>query len=245
MTLKGKVALVTGASRGIGAGIAQRLAKDGAKVIVNYQTSQEKADGLVATIKAGGGEARAVKADMSNLEEIKVLVEQTIATFGQLDILVNNAGWADFKGLFEITPEHVQKQLDLNVTGLVFATQYAAAHMQEGGRIINISSISAKGGNGGGVYGATKAAVNALTKSFAAELGPKGITVNAIAPGVIETDLYFEAGLDQLKDAIIASTPLGRTGQPSDIAGVAAFLASDDASWMTGEVVQNSGGRLM
>lgn len=245
MKLKGKVALVTGASRGIGAGIAERLAKDGAKVVVNYQANKEKADAVVSSIEAQGGEARAMKADLSSLEEIEALVEQTVETFEQLDILVNNAGWADFKGLFDITPEHVQRQLDLNVTGLIFVTQYAASHMQEGGRIINISSISAKGGNGGGVYGATKAAVNALTKSFAAELGPKDITVNAIAPGVIETDLYVEAGLDKLKDAIIAATPLGRTGQPSDIAGVAAFLASDDASWMTGEIVQNSGGRLM
>ncbi len=245
MTLEGKVALVTGAARGIGASIAERFAEEGARVVVNYRSSKEKADALVSRVEEGGGEARALKADVSRLEEVKTLIKQTVETFGRLDMLVNNAGWAEFKPLADITPEHVRKHLDLNVTGLIFATQHAAKHMTAGGRVINISSVAAKGGPGGAVYGATKAAVNALTKTFAKELGPKGVTVNAVAPGAVETDLYVEVGLEGRKDAVIAETPLGRVGQPKDVASAVLFLASEEGSWITGEILQVSGGRAM
>lgn len=245
MKLMGKVALITGASRGIGAAVAERFAAEGAKVAVNYRSSVAKANEVVGRIRAAGGEARAFQADMSDLDATQRLVSETVDAFGQLDILVNNAGRAEFRGLADITPEHVRQHLDLNVTGLIFATQHAVKRMGEGGRIVNLSSIAARGGPGGGVYGATKAAVNTLTKSFAKELGPKGITVNAVAPGAVETDMYVEVGLAERKSAIEAETPLGRVGVPGDVASAVLFLASEEASWVTGEIFQVSGGRWM
>lgn len=243
--LAGRTALVTGASRGIGAGIAERLAAEGAKVAVNYRSNEAKANELVARIEAEGGEALALKADVGELAEVETLVRRAVDAFGGLDILVNNAGWADFKPLGEITEDHIHKLLNLNVTSLIFAAQHAVKHMKGGGRIINISSVAAKGGANIGVYGAAKAAVIALTKSFAAELGPRGVTVNSVAPGAIHTDLYVESGLSQLEEAIIQDTPLGRIGTPFDVAEAVAFLASEGAGWITGEVVQVSGGRAM
>lgn len=245
MKLKGKVALITGASRGIGAQIAKDFAKQGAKVVVNYHNNQQKADVIVAEIVKQGGLAIAVQADVSQQSGIDTLVKQTCVAFGGVDILVNNAGWATLERLQDITLDDTKKQFELNVFGPIFLTQKVSAIMPQGGVIINVSSIAAKGGAGGSIYCATKAAINTLTKCYAAELGDKGIRVNAIAPGAVETDLYIEAGLVKREAEIIAQTPLKRLGQPHDIASLALFLASEDSSWITGEVIQISGGRFM
>jgi 3-oxoacyl-[acyl-carrier protein] reductase len=243
--LKGKIALITGASRGIGAQIAKDFAKQGAKVVVNYHHNREKADAVVAEITQHGELAIAVKADVSQQSGIDYLVKQACAAFGGVDILVNNAGWATLERLQDITLDDTKKQFELNVFGPIFLTQKVSAIMAKGSVIINLSSIAAKGGAGGSIYCATKAAMNTLTKCYAAELGDKGIRVNAIAPGAVETDLYVEAGLVKREAEIIAQTPLKRLGQPQDIASLALFLASDDSSWITGEVIQISGGRFM
>lgn len=245
MKLQNKVAIVTGGSRGIGASIAKEFASQGAKVVVNYLNSQEKADAIVADIIEQGGLAVAVQADVSQLSGIDYLVKQACETFGGIDILVNNAGWATLERLQDITIDDTKKQFELNVFGPIFLTQKVSAIMQTGSVIINISSIAAKGGAGGSIYCATKAAINTLTKCYAAELGEKGIRVNAIAPGAVETDLYIEAGLFKREDEIIGQTPLKRLGQPHDISSLALFLASEDSSWITGEVIQISGGRFM
>ncbi|MFT4747428.1 MAG: 3-oxoacyl-[acyl-carrier protein] reductase [Congregibacter sp.] len=245
MKLQNKVAIVTGGSRGIGAAIACEFASQGAKVVVNYLNSQEKADAVVANIIEQGGLALAVQADVSQLSGIDHLVNQACEAFGVVDILVNNAGWATLERLQDITFDDTKKQFELNVFGPIFLTQKISAIMPSGSVIINISSIAAKGGAGGSIYCATKAAINTLTKCYAAELGEKGIRVNAIAPGAVETDLYIEAGLAKREAEIIGQTPLKRLGQPDDIASLALFLASEDSSWITGEVIQISGGRFM
>ncbi|MFT5677058.1 MAG: 3-oxoacyl-[acyl-carrier protein] reductase [Paraglaciecola sp.] len=245
MKLKGKVALITGASRGIGAQIAKDFAKQGAKVVVNYHNNQEKADALVTDIIKQGGVAIAIQADASQESGIDKLLKQTLVAFGGVDILVNNAGRAKLDRLQDITSEDIKKQFELNVYGPIFLTQKVSLIMPKGSVIINVSSIAAKGGAGGSIYCATKAAINTLTKCYAAELGDKGIRVNAIAPGAVETDLYIEAGLVNRETEIIAQTPLKRLGQPHDIASLALFLASEDSSWITGEVIQISGGRFM
>jgi 3-oxoacyl-[acyl-carrier protein] reductase len=245
LKLKGKVALITGASRGIGAQIAKDFAKQGAKVVVNYHNNQEKADALVTDIIKQGGVAIAIQADASQESGIDKLLKQTLVAFGGVDILVNNAGRAKLDRLQDITSEDIKKQFELNVYGPIFLTQKVSLIMPKGSVIINVSSIAAKGGAGGSIYCATKAAINTLTKCYAAELGDKGIRVNAIAPGAVETDLYIEAGLVNRETEIIAQTPLKRLGQPHDIASLALFLASEDSSWITGEVIQISGGRFM
>jgi 3-oxoacyl-[acyl-carrier protein] reductase len=245
MKLQDKVAIVTGGSRGIGASIAREFASQGAKVVVNYLNSQEKADVIVADIIKQNGLAIAVQADVSQQSGIDTLVEQACTAFGGVDILVNNAGWATLERLQDITLADTKKQFELNVFGPIFLTQKVSAIMPTGSVIINISSIAAKGGAGGSIYSATKAAMNTLTKCYAAELGDKGIRVNAIAPGAVETDLYIEAGLFKREAEIIEQTPLKRLGQPDDIASLALFLASEDSSWITGEVIQISGGRFM
>jgi 3-oxoacyl-[acyl-carrier protein] reductase len=245
MKLKNKVAVVTGSSRGIGAAIACEFASQGAKVVVNYLSSQEKADAVVADIIKQGGLAIAVQADVSQLSGIDHLVKQACEAFGGIDILVNNAGWATLEHLQDIAFDDTKKQFELNVFGPIFLTQKISAIMPIGSAIINISSIAARGGAGGSIYSATKAAINTLTKCYAAELGEKGIRVNGIAPGAVETDLYIEAGLAKREAEIIGQTPLKRLGQPSDIASLALFLASEYSSWITGEVIQISGGRFM
>jgi 3-oxoacyl-[acyl-carrier protein] reductase len=245
MKLQNKVAIVTGGSRGIGACIAQEFASQGAKVVVNYLNNQEKAEVIVADIIKQGGLAIAVQADVSQLSGIDYLVKQACEAFGGVDILVNNAGWATLERLQDITLEDTKKQFELNVFGPIFLTQKVSAIMPTGSVIINISSIAAKGGAGGSIYCATKAAINTLTKCYAAELGEKGIRVNAIAPGAVETDLYIEAGLFKREAEIIEQTPLKRLGQPDDIASLALFLACEESSWITGEVIQISGGRFM
>ncbi len=238
-----KTAIVTGASRGIGAGIAKRLAQDSVQVVVNYSRSVEAAAQVVASITEQGGAAFAVQADMSDLEQIRDLFVQTRKRFGSVDILVNNAAIATPNGIAAITPEEYDQQFVLNVRGVLFAMQEAAGHMTDGGRIINISSGAATACPPMmGVYNASKAAVDALTKTFAVELGSRQITVNAVAPGFTESDMLRGIMSEEMLPGIIANTPLGRLGTPEDIADVVAFLASEKARWITGQVIGVSGG---
>ena len=244
--LAGKVAVVTGASKGIGAAIAEHLAAEGAAVVVNYSSSKAGADAVVERIKKRDGRAVAVQANLSNPSEIPKLFAETKKAFGRLDILVNNAGVYEFAPLEQITPEHFRKQYDLNVLGLLLTTQEAVKYFgPEGGSVINLSSIAATSAPPtGSVYSGTKAAVNAITKSLASELGPRKIRVNAINPGMVETEGLHGAGLGEsdFRKTIEAQTPLGRIGQPDDIAPAAVFFASQDSKWITGETLYISGG---
>jgi|SRR5579871_902854 len=243
--LNGKVAIVTGASKGIGAGIAEDLAKEGATVVVNYATSGKQAEELVERIQAGGGKAKAIRADVSKPNEAKRLVDQTVKEFGKIDILVNNAGVYEFKPLTEVTEQHFSRIFDLNVKGLLFATQAATnAFGDQGGAVINISSMASVGAlPNSSVYSATKAAVDSFTRVLAAELGPKNTRVNSVLPGPVETEGARDlAEWDWLLKNIVPQTPLGRVGQPHDIATVVSFLASDDAQWITGQVIPVAGG---
>jgi 3-oxoacyl-[acyl-carrier protein] reductase len=244
--LKGKVAVVTGASKGIGAAIAEHFAAEGAAVVVNYASSKSSADAVVARIKQKEGKAIAVQADVSNADAIRRLFAEAKKAFGQVDILVNNAGIYDFKPLEAITEEHFHRQFNLNVLGLLLATQEVAKQFgPTGGNIINISSVAATlAPPTASVYSATKAAVNAITKSLAQELGPRKIRVNSINPGMVESEGLHAAGIAEsdFRKQVEAQTPLGRIGQPADIAPAAVFLASDDSSWITGESLYISGG---
>lgn len=240
-----KTALVTGASRGIGACIAKRLAKDGYAVIVNYRSNRSKADDVCEAIRGQGGIAIAVQADVSTLAGCRALVAAAMSEYGRLDVLVNNAGWARRAPLSQIDPDTMRQQLAINIEGLILMSQAAAPEMGSGGRIVNITSIAAAGGPEFTVYGATKAAGNAITRSLAHELGPQGITVNAVAPAAVETDLYFEVGLDQFRAMSLENTPLGVEGTSEDIAGAVAFFASPDAGWITGQVLQVCGGKSL
>jgi 3-oxoacyl-[acyl-carrier protein] reductase len=244
--LTGKVAVVTGASKGIGAGIAEELAKDGASVIVNYATSAQGADAVVAKIKAAGGKAKAVRADVSKPAEAKQLIDSAVSEFGKIDILVNNAGVYEFLPLQQITEQHFDRMFDLNVRGLLFATQAAAGAIgEQGGAIINIGSMASQAPPpAASVYSATKAALDAITRSLAAELGPRKILVNAVLPGPVETEgvqAMGNGGGDFIAQ-LVSRTPLGRIGQPRDIATVVSFLASDDAGWITGQIIPAAGG---
>jgi 3-oxoacyl-[acyl-carrier protein] reductase len=244
--LQGKVALVTGASKGIGAAIARELAARGAAVAVNYSNSKAGADKLVAEIKAAGGKAVAVQANVADPKAIGPLVDAVVAEFGPIDILVNNAGVYEFGPLEQITPEHFHKQFDLNVLGLLLTTKEAVAHFNpKGGSIINIGSVVGRMTfPNGAVYGATKGAVDSITVSLSKELGPKGIRVNALNPGLIETEGTHTAGFigSEFSTGAAKQTPLGRIGQPQDVAAVAAFLASADSGWITGQTIYASGG---
>jgi 3-oxoacyl-[acyl-carrier protein] reductase len=244
--LAGKVAVVTGASKGIGASIAKHLAAEGAAVVVNYASSKSAADEVVSEINRKGGKAIAVKADVAKKTGIDYLFAETKKAFGAADILVNNAGVYEFLPLEQITEEHFHKQFNLNVLGLVLATQEAVRHFgPNGGNIINISSVvSTLAPATGSVYSATKSAVDAVTKSLAKELGPRKIRVNAINPGMIETEGFHAAGIagSDFQKNVEAGTPLGRIGQPQEIGTVAVFLASDDSGWITGETMQVAGG---
>lgn len=243
--LKGKVAVVTGASKGIGAEIAEDLAKEGAAVVVNYASSGKQADELVKKIKAAGGQAKAIHADVSKPAEAKQLVDQTVAEFGKLDILVNNAGVYEFKPLADVNEQHFDRIFDLNVKGLLFATQAATnAFGDRGGTVINISSVASIGAvPNSSVYSATKAAVDSFTRVLAAELGPKKTRINSVLPGPVETPgTQNIAEWDWFKQNIVPQTPLGRVGVPRDIAPVVSFLASDDAQWITGQVIPVAGG---
>ncbi len=244
--LSGKVAIVTGASKGIGAAIAKHLADDGAAVVVNYSSSKEGADRVVAEIKSQGGKAIAVQANVAKKAEIERLFSEAKKAFGTLDILVNNAGIYEFSPLESVTEEHFHKQFNLNVLGLILASQEAAKHFgPAGGSIVNISSVASTARfPTAAVYCATKAAVDAVTRSLATELGPRKIRVNSINPGMVETEGVHAAGIAEsdMRKQTEAQTPLGRIGQPGDIAPAVAFLASADAAWITGETLFISGG---
>ncbi len=246
-TLKGKVAVVTGASKGIGASIAEHLAAEGAFVVVNYSTSKSGADALVARITEKGGKAISVQADVSKPRDITRLFAETKAAYGKLDILVNNAGIYEFTPLESVTPEHFHKQFDLNVLGLLLTTQEAVKLIGDsGGSIVNISSIVGPMPiQTASVYSATKAAVDALTVALSKELGPKKIRVNSLNPGMVETEGLHSAGFDEsdFRKMIEAQTPLGRIAQPQDIARAAVFFASDDAGWVTGQTLILAGGQ--
>ena len=246
MKLKGKVAVVTGASKGIGAGIATQLAAEGAAVIVNYSSSKDAADRVVGAITKSGGKAIAVQANMSKPADIQRLFTETKKAFGRLDVLVNNAGIYEFGPLEQISPEHFHKHFDLNVLGLLLATQEAVKLMgPEGGSIINISSVvSTYAPPNTAVYSGTKGAVDSITRSLAKELGPRKIRVNAISPGRVETEGLHAAGIAEsdFRKQVEATIPLGRIGQPQDIAPAAIFLASSDSGWLTGEMLYISGG---
>ncbi|HLP02728.1 MAG TPA: glucose 1-dehydrogenase [Opitutaceae bacterium] len=245
--LAGKTALVTGASKGIGAAIAKHLAAAGAQVVVNYSSSKAGADQVVAAITAAGGKAVALRADVSNPAEAERLVAETQAAFGRLDILVNNAGVYEFGPLAAITPEHFHRQFDLNVLGLLLVTQAAAKRFPDtGGSVVNISSVASQSAiPNASVYSATKGAVDTITRSLAAELGPRKIRVNALNPGMVETEGTHTAGVigSDFQKQVETTTPLGRIGQPDDIGPVAVFLASDDSRWVTGEILRVSGGQ--
>lgn len=244
--LNGKVAVVTGASKGIGAAIAEHLAAEGAAVVVNYATSKAGADAVVERITAKGGKAVAVQGNVAQQADITRLFEETKKTFGKLDVLVNNAGVYEFLPLDAITPDHFHRQYNLNVLGLLLTTQEAVKHFNgDGGSVINIGSIvGSMPLPNAAVYSSTKAAVDAITIALSQELGARKIRVNALNPGLVETEGVHSAGFMQSEfpAEIKAKTPLGRIGQPQDIARAAVFLASDDAQWINGQQIVASGG---
>lgn len=243
--LEGKVAVVTGASKGIGAAIAKALAKEGAAVVVNYASSQAGAEAVVEAIVAGGGRAVAVQGDVSKAAEAQGLVEAAVERFGRLDVLVNNSGVYEFAPIADVTEAQYRRLFDVNVLGVLLATQAAARHLGEGGSVVNISSaVVSITPPMSAVYTGTKGAVNAITGVLAKELAPRGIRVNVVSPGYVVTEGTHTAGIagSEMEAGFVAQTPLGRAGQPGDIAGVVAFLASDDARWVTGEEITASGG---
>ncbi|HUJ41634.1 MAG TPA: glucose 1-dehydrogenase [Candidatus Acidoferrales bacterium] len=243
--LNGKVAVVTGASKGIGAAIAAELAREGAAVVVNYSSSAAQADAVVKKIHSAGGKAKAVRADLSRPGDAKKLMDAALAEFGRLDILVNNAGRYEFVPLANITEKHFDETFALDVKGVLFATQAAAGAFDgRGGSVVNMSSLaSIANAATASVYSAAKAAVDALTRTLAAELGPRKIRVNSVLPGPVETEGTANMqNFQQFRDAMIPRTPLGRVGTPGDIASVVTFLASDDSAWITGQSIQAAGG---
>lgn len=245
--LTGKVAVVTGASKGIGAEVARQLGAAGAAVVVNYASDKAGARRVVDAIEAGGGRAVAVQADLGKPAEVKRLFAEADKAFGpKLDVLVNNAGIYEFAPLVEVTPEHFHRQFDVNVMGLLLASQEAAKRFSEaGGNIVNVSSLVAvKGFPTTVVYSATKAAVDAITRVLSAELGPRKIRVNAVNPGVVITEGVQSAGLagGDFEQNYVKSAALGRVGQPADIAQVVLFLASAASGWLTGETLFATGG---
>jgi len=243
--LSGKVAVVTGASKGIGAAIAKHLAEEGASVVVNYASSKAGADKVVNEITSQGGKAVAVQGDVAKKVDIERLFAETKKEFGKLDVLVNNAGVYEFLPLEQVSEEHFHKQFNLNVLGLLLTTQEALKQFPATASVINISSVvGTSAAPNGAVYSATKAAVNAVTQSLAKELGPRKIRVNSISPGMIETDGLHAAGFAEgdFRKMVEAQTPLGRIGRPQEIATVATFLASEDSGWITGEIFHVAGG---
>ena len=243
--LQGKDALVTGASKGIGAAIAKELGAQGASVAVNYSGSKDAAEKVVEQIKKAGGKAIAVQANVADPDAIGPLVSKVVKEFGPISILVNNAGIYEFGPLETITPDHFHKQFNLNVLGLLLVTQAAVKQFSPaGGSIINISSVVTDGAPNASVYSATKGAVDTISASLAQELGPKKIRVNSLNPGLVETEGTHAAGVigTDFEKSAAARTPLGRIGQPEDIATAAALLASDDSGWINGQAIHAAGG---
>ena len=246
--LQGKVALVTGASKGIGASIAQELAANGAAVAVNYSTSAEGANKVVAAITAAGGKAIAVHGNVAEPDTIAPLIASVVKQLGPISILVNNAGVYEFSPIDTVTPEHFHKQFNVNVLGLLLTTQAALRSFDpKGGSIINIGSVAANGVGTASVYSATKGAVDSITAALAHELGPRKIRVNSLNPGMVETEGVHSAGFigSDFQKQVESRTPLGRIGQPRDIATVAAFLASDDSGWLSGQAIEAAGGNRL
>jgi 3-oxoacyl-[acyl-carrier protein] reductase len=241
--LEGKVALVTGAARGIGAAIAERLARDGAAVVVNYSKSETAARAVAAGIHERGGKAVVLGANVAAPGAARKLVDDTVRHLGRLDILVNNAVSLSFGPIEEIGDRTLGEQFATNVEAPLAAMRAAAAHLPSGGRVINISSlITLRPLPGSTVYAAAKGALDAMTRVWAIELGPRGVTVNAVAPGPVETDAFRANASDEMRAQFVARTPLGRIGRPDDIADIVAFLASPDARWVTGHVLLAGGG---
>jgi 3-oxoacyl-[acyl-carrier protein] reductase len=243
--LAGKVAVVTGASKGIGAGIAKALAAEGASVVVNYASSKAGADAVVAAITAAGGRAVAVGGDVSKAADAQGIIDAAVETYGRIDILVNNSGVYEMAPIEAFTEAQFHRQFDINVLGPLLMTQAALKHLGEGASIINVSSVvTTITPPGSAVYSGTKGAVDAITGVLARELGPRKIRVNAINPGIVITEGTHAAGIagSEFETALVAQTPLGRAGKPEDIASIAVFLASDDSGWLTGERIVASGG---
>jgi 3-oxoacyl-[acyl-carrier protein] reductase len=242
-TLAGKVAIVTGASRGIGRAIAERLAQDGANVVINYAHSADKAKEVLTSIEAKGGQALALQADISQVKDIRHLFQATVDHFGHLDIVINNAGLALYKPLTDVLEEEFDATFTLNARGTFFALQEAARRMTDGGRIVSISTggtVSAS--PTASIYAGSKAAVEQFTKALAKEIGGRGITVNVVSPGFTDTEML--ANNPQLKEKGAKMSPLGRLGQPADVADVVAFLVSKQARWITGQNIQAGGGAV-
>lgn len=241
-SLTEKVAIVTGASRGIGRAIAERLAQDGASVVVNYTQDTDKAQEVVSDIKAKGGQALSIQADLSKLVNVRRLFQETIDHFGRLDILVNNAGIGTLTSIVDVSESEFDQLFALNAKGTFFALQEAARRMTDGGRIINISStVTAFPIPQSSVYAGTKGAVEQFTAIAAKELGDRGITINTVAPGGTQTNLFEAESTPDMKEFVKKSSPLGRIGQPEDIADVVAFLASQQARWLSGQRILANG----
>jgi len=243
--LQGKAAVVTGASKGIGAAIAKALAAEGASVVVNYASSKSGADAVVSAITKAGGKAIAVQGDVATAAGAQGVIDAAVKQYGRIDVLVNNSGVYEFAPIEDITPEHFHRHFDINVLGLLLTTQAAAKHLDAGSSIINVSSaVTSMTPPNSAVYTATKGAVDAITGVLAKELGPRRIRVNSINPGMVETEGTHSAGFigSDFEKSYVAQAPLGRVGQPDDVADVAVFLASNDSRWLTGEKLLASGG---
>ncbi|MFT4204523.1 MAG: glucose 1-dehydrogenase [Chitinophagaceae bacterium] len=248
MKLTDKVAIVTGASKGIGAGIAKEFALAGAKVIVNYNSNEADANNVVTQIELSGGTAIAVKGNVSKTEDVQYIFKRAFDEFGRIDILVNNAGIYRFNSIEKVTKDEVQQQFDTNVLGTILTIQEALKYFEKGGCIINIGSMATRNIDAGTVvYSATKGAIDVITKVLAKELGSRNIRVNSILPGLTETEGAHSVGIfnNGLGEKIIENISLGRLGQPEDIGKVAVFLASDGSYWITGENISASGGYIM
>ncbi|MCM3698725.1 SDR family oxidoreductase [Paenibacillus macerans] len=243
MTLNGKVAIVTGASRGIGKQIAIQLAQSGAKVVINYSSNPEKADEVVKSIEHSGGAAIAIRANVGNVSEVEALFSGTLEKFGRVDILVNNAGIMECKAIEDVTEEMFDRHFAVNVKGTYFACGQAMKHMEKGGTIINFStSVSGAMLPTYSVYAATKGAVEQLTRQLAKEFGPKDITINCIAPGQVSTELFLNGKSDEQIDSYRRMNAFGRLGEPEDIANAIELLTSDKARWITGQTIRVNGG---
>lgn len=244
MPFESRTAIITGASKGIGAALAKRLAADGFQTIVNYAASAAEAEAVAAAIAAAGGSAKAIRADVSDARAVRMLFDQAEAAFGPVDVLVNNAGIIKLSPLAQVENEDFQSLVAINLTGPFNGMREGAKRLREGGRIINLStSIIGAYLPAHGVYVATKAAVEGMTHVLAKELGPRRITVNAVAPGPVATELFFTGRSDEFVQRLVGDIPLGRLGEPEDIARVVSFLASPESGWISGQVIKANGGR--